>query len=312
MRSPQLAQNLVSVPAISPPPPASRALAAWGGITSRRWTAGEPSFACSRPSGPRRRRRAGRGARLGAEPAGRHAQDPARLRRVGLDGGRRRRRHAEDPGGTGRRGRPPRLAAALDAGRPARLRRHQALAPDRARVPRLEPRPAHRPARPLPGRAADPLVQGQGPHADRLRPRAGRAGPRDLRAAHDHPRLRRQGHLPAAVAVPGRPAHRQGRRRDAHPGDRLQRRPGGAPRAEVHRGGGRRRLHRRGQRPDAQGAAARALHARAAQVRPEGQAGRAAARVRGRRRRSSPGATSTACSRTPSAGTPSSCAGGRR
>ena len=54
MRSPQLAQYLVSVPAISAPSAALRALAARGGITSRRWTAGEPSVACSRPSGWRR------------------------------------------------------------------------------------------------------------------------------------------------------------------------------------------------------------------------------------------------------------------
>ena len=272
MRSPQLAQNLVSVPAISPP----RRLACVGRMGWYHFEAMDGGGAKLRVLAAfwavTARRRAAPHGRRGAEPAGRHAQDPARLRRVGLDGGRRRRRHAQDPGRTGRRGRPAGLAAALDAGRAARLRRHEALAPDRARVPRLEPRPAHRPARPLPGRAADPLVQGQGPHPDRLRPRARGAGPRDLRAAHDHPRLRRQGHLPAALAVPGRPAHRQGRRRDAHPGDRLQGRPGGAARAEVHRGGGRRRLHRCEQRPDAQGAAARPLHARAAPVRAEGQA----------------------------------------
>jgi hypothetical protein len=273
MRSPQLAQYLVSVPAISPPPPPC--VRPPQGVVSLRGD-GRRGSQASRARGPLGRdggRRAGRGARPGAEPAGRHAQDPARLRRVGLDGGRRRRRHAQDPGRAGRRGRPARLAAALDAGRAARLRRHQALAPHRAGVPRLEPRPAHRPARPLPGRAADPLVQGEGPDPDRLRPRACRRGPRDLGAAHDHPRLRRQGHLPAALAVPGRAAHRHGRCRDAHPGDRLQCRPGGAARAQVHRAGRRRRLHRRRQRPDAEGAAARALHARAAQVRPEGQAG---------------------------------------
>src|SRR4051794_23792892 len=272
MRSPQLAQNLVSVPAISPPPPPC---VRWPqGVVSLRGDGRRGSQAPRARGllGRDVRRRAAPHGRRGAEPAGRHAQDPPRLRRLRLDGGRRRRGHAQDPGRAGRRGRPAGLAAALDAGRAARLRRHEALAPHRARLPRLEPRPAHRPAGSLAGRAADPLVQGQGPHADRLRPRAGRAGPRDLWAAHDHPRLRRQGHLSAALAVPGRAAHRQGRRRDAHPGDRVQGRPGGAARAEVHRGGGRRRLRRCGQRPDAQGAAARPLHARAAQVRPEGQA----------------------------------------
>ena len=200
-----------------------RALAAWGGITSRRWTAGEPSFACSQPSGPRRasprwsprrpRRRAPRPARpRSCSPSTRRA----RWRQTTAAARRRSRRHRTLRLTSSARCRPRR-------GRAARLRRHQALAPDRPRVPRLEPRPAHRPARPLPGRAADPLVQGQGPHPDRLRPRARCTGPRDLRAPDDHPRLRRQGHLPAALAVRGRPAHRQGRRRDAHPGHRLQR-----------------------------------------------------------------------------------------
>ena len=306
MRSPQLAQNLVSVPAISPPPPPR---VRWPQGDGRR---GSQAARARGPLGRGGRRRAGRDAGLGSEPAGRRAQDPARLRRLGLDGRRRRRRHAEDPGRAGCRGRPARLAAALDAGRPARLRRHEALASHRARVPGLEPGPAHRPAGPLPGRAADPLVQGQGPRPDRLCPRARRRGPRDLRAAHDHPRLRRQGHLPAALAVPGRAAHRQGRRRDAHPGDRLQGRPGGAARAEVHRVGRRRRLHGRGQRPDAEGTAARALHARAAQVRPEGQAGARRARAH-QATAIVPGRyLDAACSRTPSAGTPSSCAAARR
>ena len=312
MRSPQLAQNLVSVPAISPPPPPC---VRWPhGVVSLRGDGrrGSQAARARGPLGRDGRRRAGRDAGLGAEPAGRHAQDPARLRRLGLDGGRRRRRHAEDPGGTGRRGRPPQLAAALDAGRAARLRRHQALAPDRARVPRLEPRPAHRPAGPLPGRAADPLVQGQGPHPDRLRPRARRRGPRDLRAAHDHPRLRRQGHLPAALAVRGRPAHRQGRRRDAHPGDRLQRRPGGAARAASasrRRAGASTPTRTTPRR--SRSSCACSPRARCAST--SRRASRcAAARARGRRPRSSPGATSTACSPTPSAGTPSSCAAGRR
>ena len=183
---------------------------------------------------------------------------------------------------------------------------------DRARVPRLEPRAADRPARPRAGRAADPLVQGEGPHPDRLRARARRRGPRDLGAADDHPRLRRQGHLPAALAVPGRPADREGRRRDAHPGDRLQRRQVGAARAAVHRQGGRRRLHRRRQRRHAEGAAARARpRARCAST-CRGASRCAAARTRVRRPRWCPGATSTACSPTASAGTPSSCAAARR
>ena len=161
-------------------------------------------------------------------------------------------------------------------------------------VPRLEPRPADRPARPRPGRAADPLVQGEGPHPDRLRPGARRRGPRDLGAADDHPRLRRQGHLPAALAVPGRPAHRQGRRRDAHPGDRLQRRPGrrgASSKCIAQAGGG--VYTDADNAADAEGAAARALHARAAPVRPEGQAGARRPERAAGRPRSSPGATST-------------------
>ena len=136
-------------PAISVPSAALRALAARGGITSRRWTAGEPCVACSRPfwwrpaSLPLLAR-----ARRGPEPAGGDAQDPARLRRLGLHGGRRRRRHAEDRRRAGRRRRPARLAAAVDPGRAARVRRDQALAADRARVPRLEPRAPDRPAGP--------------------------------------------------------------------------------------------------------------------------------------------------------------------
>ena len=59
----------------------------------------------------------------------------------------------------------------------------------------------------------------------------GREGPRRQRLAHDRARLRRQGHLPAAVAVRGRARGLQGRRDPAHPGDRVQRRQGGAGRA---------------------------------------------------------------------------------
>ena len=272
MRSPQLAQYLVSVPAMSLPLPPWGRLRQWVVSLPDDGRRGSQASPARDPCGGDMRPCAARGARRGPEPARGDAQDPARLRRVGLDGDRRRRRHPEDRRRAGRRRGPPRLAAALDAGGAARVRRHQAVAPDRARVPRLEPRPADRPARPRPGRAADPLVQGQGPHPDRLRARARRGGPRAVGAAHDHPRLRRQGHLPAAVAVPGRPADRQGRRRDAHPGDRLQRRPVGTARAAVHRARGRWRLHRRRQRRHAEGAAARAVHARAAPVRAEGQA----------------------------------------
>ena len=65
---------------------------------------------------------------------------------------------------------------------------------------------------------------------------------------HDRARLRRQGHLPAALAVQRRATGGQGRRRDADPGDRLQRRPRGARGARVHRQRGRRRLPRRDRR----------------------------------------------------------------
>ena len=56
------------------------------------------------------------------------------------------------------------------------------------------------------GRAADPLVQRPRANPDRLRARAGGRRPRHERQPHDRARLRRQGHLPAALAVQRRAA----------------------------------------------------------------------------------------------------------
>ena len=180
MRSPQLGQ----IPRLGPCHLASSAVASvwpqWA-ITSSRWTAGEPSVRLLATLWVAAGVAALAAAPTAAQspPAG-DAQDPARLRRVGFDAHRRRQRHAEDRRGQGGRGRPARHAPALDAGRAARLRRHQALAADRQGVQRLEPRPADRPGRPRAGRGEDPLLQGQGPHPDRLRAPARRRGPRDL------------------------------------------------------------------------------------------------------------------------------------
>ena len=120
-------------------------------------------------------------------------------------------------------------------------------------------------------RAADPLVPRPRAHPDRVRARAGRDRPRRQRRAHDRAGLRRQGHLPATVAVLGRPARGQGRRRDADPGDRLQRRSRGARGAAVHRLGGWRRLPRRDRRREPARGAAGPLHAGAARVPAQGQ-----------------------------------------
>ena len=313
MRSPQLAQNLVSVPAISPPPPACVPLAAWGGITSRRWTAGEPSVACSQPSGPRRRRRAGRHAGLGQSPPAGDAQDPARLRRVGLDGGRRRRRHAEDRRGTGRCGRPAQLAAALDAGRAARLRRHQALAPDRPRVPRLEPRPA-RSARSTAPQAEQQIrsfkAKGRTPIAYALEHAAqdlGTSGPRTIMLVSDGKDTCQP---PSPCEVARRIAKGGVEMRIQAIGFNVDQEARRELKCIAAAGGG--VYTDADNAATLQGAAARALHARAAPVRPEGQPrARRPERAPGDRDRR-PGATSTACSRTPSAGTPSSCAAGRR
>ena len=76
---------------------------------------------------------------------------------------------------------------------------------------------------------------------------AGRDRPRHQRQSHDRARLRRQGHLPAALAVQLSPSGiAKGGVEDAHPGDRAQCRRGGRARSWQCIGvRGRRRVPRR-------------------------------------------------------------------
>ena len=314
MRSPQLAQYLVSVPAISLPLPPC--------VPSGR------NGVVSLPDDGRRGSQ--------ASPA----RDPLRWRRASLRCSRRRPRPRARPAGT------PKILLAFDAsgsmatddgaGTPkidaaqdaavdllgslppstqVGLRVFGGTKPSRPIGPACRDSSLVLPIGPLDRAQAEQQIRsfkakGRTPIAYALERAAedlGTVGP-----AHDHPRLRRQGHLPAAVAVPGRPADRQGRRRDAHPGDRLQRRPVGAARAAVHRA---RRAAASTPTPTtpprSRSSCACCPRARCASTSRRASPC-AAARARARRPRSCPGATSTACSRTPSAGTPSSCAAGRR
>ena len=156
MRSPQLAQYRVSVPAH----PGSLCRLAWvaarGGITSRRWTAGEPCVACSRPFWWRRGVPA-----LVAAPVGPRARRPGRPRSCSPSTPRARWRPTTAPA---RRRSTPRRTPPSTCSARCRRRPRSGCACSEGPSPRgrsgprarLEPRVADRPAGPRAGRAADP------------------------------------------------------------------------------------------------------------------------------------------------------------
>ena len=136
----------VSVPAIRVPSARLAWVAARGGITSRRWTAGEPCVACCATllvaacvpallAAPA----AAQSPPAGGSPSCSPSTPRARWRPTTAPARRRSTPRRTPPSTCSARYRP------VDPGRAARVRRDQALAADRARMPRLEPRAADRP-----------------------------------------------------------------------------------------------------------------------------------------------------------------------
>ena len=204
MRSPQLAQNLVSVPAISPPPPPC---VRWPhGVVSLRGDGrrGSQAAHARRPLGRDER------AALVATPASAQsppAGTPKILLAFDVSGSMA----ADDGGGT------PKIQAAQDAAvdllgslppsTQVGLRVFGGTKPSRPIGPACRDSSLVLPIGPLDRSQAEQQIRsfkakGRTPIAYALE-RAAR-GPRDLRAADDHPRLRRQGHVPTALAVRGR------------------------------------------------------------------------------------------------------------